>query len=300
MNPPPHPPTHTHTHTQIDLDVFRDDGRDTQQAGPEDGSALEPSPSALQENSDLITFNVFDEIIVEPSEPITLRRRWAAGVGGQAAMGSRGRGAIATQPLSPACPVTPRCCQPLGVLSLTCAPYYLCCPSVGSMFKTSQSRERLHLPAPTSHLTPPRRDAEISDPVRLPERERRFLGCVRVPLSAVYQMQVLEGTFKLEAPPVVLGYVQVRGPWGGGRPRKQLAGRDVRVCQRTKGIKARRTVCVRVCVGRGNGGNGGRRLAAAICRRSHFNSSPSFSPRLLPFCLCPHRPASGPAPSAST
>eukprot|EP00198_Chlamydomonas_reinhardtii_P008597 XP_001697934.1 predicted protein [Chlamydomonas reinhardtii] len=97
-----------------------------EQAGPEDGSALEPSPSALQENSDLITFNVFDEIIVEPSEPITLRRR----------------------------------------------------------------------------------DAEISDPVRLPERERRFLGCVRVPLSAVYQMQVLEGTFKLEAPPVVLGYVQ--------------------------------------------------------------------------------------------
>ncbi|KAG2451720.1 hypothetical protein HYH02_003500 [Chlamydomonas schloesseri] len=111
---------------EIDLDVFRDDGRDTQQAGPEDGSALEPSPSALQENSDLITFNVFDEIIVEPSEPLTLRRR----------------------------------------------------------------------------------DAEISDPVRLPERERRFLGCVRVPLSAIYQMQVLEGTFKLESPPVVLGYVQ--------------------------------------------------------------------------------------------
>lgn len=30
----------------------------------------------------------------------------------------------------------------------------------------------------------------MSDPVRLPERERRFLGCVHVPLSAVYQLQV--------------------------------------------------------------------------------------------------------------
>eukprot|EP00955_Chlamydomonas_euryale_P030522 321507-Chlamydomonas_euryale.AAC.1 len=53
------------------------------------------------------------------------------------------------------------------------------------------------------------RDNGVSDPVRFPERERRFLGCVRVPLSAVYQVQVLEGIFKLEAPPVVLGYRQV-------------------------------------------------------------------------------------------
>lgn len=30
----------------------------------------------------------------------------------------------------------------------------------------------------------------ISDPVRFPERERRFLGCVRIPLSAIYQVQV--------------------------------------------------------------------------------------------------------------
>lgn len=34
------------------------------------------------------------------------------------------------------------------------------------------------------------REDGISDPVRYPERERRFLGCLRVPLSAVYQMQV--------------------------------------------------------------------------------------------------------------
>lgn len=34
------------------------------------------------------------------------------------------------------------------------------------------------------------------------------LACVRIPLSAVYQMQVLEGVFKLEVPPVLLGYVQ--------------------------------------------------------------------------------------------
>lgn len=30
----------------------------------------------------------------------------------------------------------------------------------------------------------------MSDPLRLPEREKRFLGCVRIPLSAIYQMQV--------------------------------------------------------------------------------------------------------------
>ncbi|GFR45894.1 hypothetical protein Agub_g7350 [Astrephomene gubernaculifera] len=119
---------------QIDLDVFRDEGaRDPQQQQQrqqellEDGSALEPSPTALQANTDLITFNVFDEVIVEPSEPISMRRR----------------------------------------------PH-----------------------------------EEVGDPVRLPERERRFLGCVRLPLSAVYQLQVLEGTFRLETPPVVLGYVQ--------------------------------------------------------------------------------------------
>ncbi|EFJ49224.1 hypothetical protein VOLCADRAFT_90164 [Volvox carteri f. nagariensis] len=114
---------------QIDLDVFRDDGSDQQQKGAEEGSGLEPSPSALQANNDLITLNVFDELIVDPSEAATTRRRRPG-------------------------------------------------------------------------------DEELGDPVRLPERERRFLGCVRVPLSAVYQLQVLEGTFKLEAPPVVLGYVQ--------------------------------------------------------------------------------------------
>ncbi|GIL90780.1 hypothetical protein Vretifemale_18510, partial [Volvox reticuliferus] len=114
---------------QIDLDVFRDDGSDQQQKSAEEGSGLEPSPSALQANNDLITFNVFDELIVEPSETAITRRRRPG-------------------------------------------------------------------------------DEDLADPVRLPERERRFLGCIRVPLSAVYQLQVLEGTFKLEAPPVVLGYVQ--------------------------------------------------------------------------------------------
>lgn len=54
------------------------------------------------------------------------------------------------------------------------------------------------------------REVPLSDDVPLMvSRERRFLGCLRVPLSAVYQLQVLEGTFKLEAPPVVLGYLQV-------------------------------------------------------------------------------------------
>ncbi|GAX76484.1 hypothetical protein CEUSTIGMA_g3929.t1 [Chlamydomonas eustigma] len=61
----------------------------------------------------------------------------------------------------------------------------------------------------TSDLRAVRRgDDEISDPVKFPERERRFLGCIRMPLSAVYQMQVLEGIFKLDSPPVILGYHQ--------------------------------------------------------------------------------------------
>lgn len=42
------------------------------------------------------------------------------------------------------------------------------------------------------------REDDIGDPVHYPERERRFLGCIRLPLSAVYQLQVVEGTFKLE------------------------------------------------------------------------------------------------------
>ncbi|KAI8465651.1 MAG: hypothetical protein J3K34DRAFT_487137 [Monoraphidium minutum] len=43
---------------------------------------------------------------------------------------------------------------------------------------------------------------------RLPERERRFLGCLRVPLAAIYQAESLEGSFRLEVPPVLLGYHQ--------------------------------------------------------------------------------------------
>ncbi|GBF93799.1 hypothetical protein Rsub_06131 [Raphidocelis subcapitata] len=46
---------------------------------------------------------------------------------------------------------------------------------------------------------------------KLPERERRFLGCLRVPLAAIYQAEAIEGTFKLEVPPVILGYHQPTG-----------------------------------------------------------------------------------------
>ncbi|KAF5837475.1 hypothetical protein DUNSADRAFT_4277 [Dunaliella salina] len=49
----------------------------------------------------------------------------------------------------------------------------------------------------------------ISQPLMLPERERRFLGSTHVPLSAIYQMQVMEGTLRLEVPPVLLGYTQL-------------------------------------------------------------------------------------------
>uniref|UniRef100_A0A7S3R2T6 C2 domain-containing protein n=1 Tax=Dunaliella tertiolecta TaxID=3047 RepID=A0A7S3R2T6_DUNTE len=49
----------------------------------------------------------------------------------------------------------------------------------------------------------------ISQPLKYPERERRFLGSTHVPLSAIYQMQVMEGTLRLEVPPVLLGYTQL-------------------------------------------------------------------------------------------
>lgn len=45
---------------------------------PKRTSSAQPGPPTsfpLQENSDLITLNVFDEIIVERAEPVTSRRR---------------------------------------------------------------------------------------------------------------------------------------------------------------------------------------------------------------------------------
>jgi hypothetical protein len=53
------------------------------------------------------------------------------------------------------------------------------------------------VPPPSPKPTPRSEDA-VSDPVRYPERERRFMGCVRVPIGAVYQAGVLQGSFKLE------------------------------------------------------------------------------------------------------
>lgn len=37
----------------------------------------------------------------------------------------------------------------------------------------------------------------LTEGAGLPERERRFLGCLRVPLAAVYQAEVLAGAFKV-------------------------------------------------------------------------------------------------------
>lgn len=39
----------------------------------------------------------------------------------------------------------------------------------------------------------------LSEGPALPERERRFLGCIRVPLAAVYQAEVIYGAFKVRA-----------------------------------------------------------------------------------------------------
>lgn len=45
----------------------------------------------------------------------------------------------------------------------------------------------------------PSRNEGLSDGgARLPDRERRFLGCLQVPLPAVYQSENIEGTFKLQ------------------------------------------------------------------------------------------------------
>lgn len=63
--------------------MFRDDGRDRREVGGEDGGAasLEPSPSALHATSDLITINVFDEIIVDNSGEQPVKRRCGAAAG---------------------------------------------------------------------------------------------------------------------------------------------------------------------------------------------------------------------------
>jgi coiled-coil and C2 domain-containing protein 2A len=38
----------------------------------------------------------------------------------------------------------------------------------------------------------------------LPERERRFLGCIRLSLAALYQAEVVDGVFKVRKPSVVV------------------------------------------------------------------------------------------------
>lgn len=37
-------------------------------------------------------------------------------------------------------------------------------------------------------------------------RERRFLGCIKLPISAVYRLGTVKGSIQLEAPPVALSY----------------------------------------------------------------------------------------------
>lgn len=46
------------------------------------------------------------------------------------------------------------------------------------------------------------------DGPRYPRWERRYLGGLQVPLSAIYQAGVVEGPFEVHVPPVLLGYVQ--------------------------------------------------------------------------------------------
>lgn len=37
----------------------------------------------------------------------------------------------------------------------------------------------------------------MTEGVVLPERERRFLGCIRLSLAALYQAEVMDGVFKV-------------------------------------------------------------------------------------------------------
>jgi hypothetical protein len=134
-------------------------------------SRCRPPRSAINETNHFVTVNVFDEYI---NERLTDLR--------------------SVSPIPPPSLSLPPSLSSLS-LSLSLS------PSVPPSLSPSLSLTHTH--------TQRHHDNGVSEPVRFPERERRFLGCVRIPLSAVYQVQVLEGVFKLEAPPVVLGYRQV-------------------------------------------------------------------------------------------
>jgi hypothetical protein len=60
--------------------------------------------------------------------------------------------------------------------------------------------------------------AALEEGVRLPEKERRFLGCMRVPLAAVYQAEAIEGSFRVR-----WGQRGAAGADRGGRSRNGLA-----------------------------------------------------------------------------
>jgi hypothetical protein len=40
-------------------------------------------------------------------------------------------------------------------------------------------------------------EASSGDRILYPERRRRYLGCIRIPISTIYQMGILEGSFKV-------------------------------------------------------------------------------------------------------
>ncbi|GMH34202.1 hypothetical protein BSKO_02036 [Bryopsis sp. KO-2023] len=65
---------------------------------------------------------------------------------------------------------------------------------------------------PPTIRSPQRRHADSPDPGNglYPKREKRFLGYLSLPISTVYQLGRVEGTFELEAPPVHLGYQRER------------------------------------------------------------------------------------------
>lgn len=106
---------------QMELDVF--------------DAEADPTPSTLYESGDLVTINVFDEIVGDSI--LAGRQQAARAAGGRAGDDNSG-----------------------------------------------------------------------ADQVRYAERERRYLGSFSFPLSSLYQLQVLQGVFRLNTPPVLLGYKQ--------------------------------------------------------------------------------------------
>ncbi|KAK9808578.1 hypothetical protein WJX72_000007 [[Myrmecia] bisecta] len=85
-------------------------------------------------------------------------------------------------------------------------------PEEPSIARSVYTRTRSMLPPSIKRMEcgkpdgPPGAAAADDEDCDCVQRERRFLGSVQLPVSAIYQLGTLEGALQLEVPPVVLGY----------------------------------------------------------------------------------------------